>query len=195
MPDVGVRGDHRHSRRGSQYACSRDRLGPPMDSPRTQTFAGSEPPGGTAAMISRAMAITLCCVALAQNARTEAQEGPLEDPIPRPIPQSHVRISLTPVVTGLKCPIYMALINGDRARTFLVDQTGLVLILTNGTVQQTPFLDITAVLSQLSPAFPGAPAGVNPGYDERGLLGLAFHPGFMDPTSPGFRTLYTLHNV
>jgi hypothetical protein len=51
------------------------------------------------------------------------------------------------------------------------------------------------VFSQLSPAFGGAPNGLNPSFDERGLLGLAFHPGFMDANSPGFLTLYTLHNV
>jgi hypothetical protein len=32
------------------------------------------------------------------------------------------------------------------------------------------------------------PASAN---DERGFLGLAFHPGFNNPASPGFRTLYT----
>jgi glucose/arabinose dehydrogenase len=41
-----------------------------------------------------------------------------------------------------------------------------------------------------------APVGtgpLNPGNanDERGLLGLTFHPGFSDPASVGYRTLYT----
>src|SRR5581483_9326593 len=30
--------------------------------------------------------------------------------------------------------------------------------------------------------------------DERGFLGLAFHPGYTNPASPGFRTLYTYNS-
>jgi hypothetical protein len=30
--------------------------------------------------------------------------------------------------------------------------------------------------------------------DERGFLGLAFHPGFNNPTNPGYRTLYTYNS-
>ena len=78
---------------------------------------------------------------------------------------------------------------------YVVDQTGLILIIKGGIVQATPFLDITGVVAQLNPAFGRGAHGLNPGYDERGLLGLAFHPGFRDEGSPGYRTLYTLHNV
>ena len=38
----------------------------------------------------------------------------------------------------------------------------------------------------MSPPF--NPANAN---DERGFLGLAFHPGFNTAGSPGYRTLYT----
>jgi hypothetical protein len=64
-------------------------------------------------------------------------------------------------------------------------------------------LDITGVIAQISPAFGAGPNGLNPGYDERGLLGLAFSPGSgdggrdrdRDGNDPGMQTLYTLHNV
>ena len=54
------------------------------------------------------------------------------------------------------------------------------MILKNGSVLATPFLDVSSRLVTLTT-----------GYDERGLLGLAFHPGFADSSSPGFRKLYT----
>lgn len=124
-----------------------------------------------------------------------AQVGPIRDPIPAPIPPSPIRVGLEPAATGLISPIDLVAPSGRHDRRFLVDQTGLVLAMRGGEIERAPFLDITAILAQLAPAFPSAPQGLNPGYDERGLLGLAFHPGFDDRHSPGFRTLYTLHNV
>jgi hypothetical protein len=41
------------------------------------------------------------------------------------------------------------------------------------------------ISTSLNPASPN---------DERGFLGLAFHPGFNNPASPGFRTLYTFNS-
>lgn len=135
---------------------------------------------------------------------------PLDDPIPIPIPQGHIRVKLEPVASGLVSPIYLTSANSpfadddhhgkdhDRRKSrslYVVDQTGRILVLKRGVVQDVPLLDISDVLSGLTPAFPGAPQGVNPGYDERGLLGLAFHPNFSKSGRPGFRTLYTMHNV
>jgi len=134
------------------------------------------------------------------------------DPIPQPIPQSGIRVRLEPVADGLGAPIYLTTaVDGSKSKgkgddddhsshrrrqpLYVVDQTGKVLILKGGQVEGAPLLDISDVISGLTPAFPGAPAGLNPGYDERGLLGLAFHPDFTDRGKPGYRTLYTLHNV
>ncbi len=144
-------------------------------------------------MIFRSVLATAILVSLVPAAR--AQVGPLTDPIPAPIAQSRVRVELKPLVTGMRSPIDLTVAPDRSNRKFIVDQLGLVLVMRGQAVKPTPFLDITGMLAQLSPAFQSAPQGLNPGYDERGLLGLAFHPGFSDRKSPGFRTLYTLHNV
>jgi len=68
---------------------------------------------------------------------------------------------------------------GD-GRLFLIEQSGRIRIVKNNSLLSTAFLDVSARLVTLSPD-----------YDERGLLGLAFHPGYNDPTSPGFRKFYT----
>jgi hypothetical protein len=166
----------------------------------------------------RRLAFLFAALMLLSTVRVASAFQALTDPIPEPIPQSPIKVTLKPVVTGLVAPIYMTTADHDfedrdgdghhgfedtddrgdqRARNalYIVDQTGRVLVLKSGQIQDTPLLDISDTFSNLSPAFPGAPEGLNPGYDERGLLGLAFHPDFTRPGRPGYRTLYTMHNV
>ena len=71
---------------------------------------------------------------------------------------------------------------GDPNDLFVVDQIGKIDVIHNGVLEPTPMLDITS----LENAIP-----LDPSYDERGLLGLAFSPGFDDPTSSDYHTLYT----
>ena len=52
-------------------------------------------------------------------------------------------------------------------KLFVIDQIGKIWIIDNGTKLATPFLDIASRMVTLMP-----------GYDERGLLGLAFHPDY-----------------
>jgi glucose/arabinose dehydrogenase len=77
------------------------------------------------------------------------------------------QLGVTLVADGLVAPLDLTFAPDGRGRRFIVDQTGLVLILTaQGKVLPTPFLDITdRVVLQSA-------------FDERGLLALAFHPRF-----------------
>lgn len=78
-----------------------------------------------------------------------------------------IRIDLLPVASGLVSPILGVHAGDGSGRLFLVDQAGKIQILQNGVVLPTPFLDLSSEI-----------VAVNPGYDERGLLGLAFHPNY-----------------
>lgn len=91
-----------------------------------------------------------------------------------------LRVEVQPILTGLTAPTDLVIAPGGGDRLFVVGQTGIVTIIKNGQAVATPFLDVSARLVTLSP-----------NYDERGLLGLAFHPGFNDPASPGYRKIYT----
>ena len=118
-------------------------------------------------------------LALASGAKAQ------QDVLP-PIQLGTISISLVPVATGLAAPDYAISAPGDASRLFILEQRGQVLILQNGSVLPTPALDISSVISTAL-----NPANAN---DERGLLGLAFHPGFNNPVSPGFHTLYTFNS-
>ena len=77
-----------------------------------------------------------------------------------------IKIKLEPVVTGLNAPWAMAQPAGD-SRMFVIEQWGRVMIVEDGQLNGTPFLDIRNLIVDRHPDF-----------DERGLLGLAFHPDY-----------------
>src|SRR5438270_1064843 len=109
---------------------------------------------------------------------------PTATPSPTPllprIGKGPVRVELQTVITGITSPIQFISANDGTSRLFLVEQTGKIKIFNNGSLNPTPFLDLSSRLVALSA-----------NYDERGFLSMAFHPGFATPASPGYRKIYT----
>lgn len=83
---------------------------------------------------------------------------------------ANVKVRLRPVVRGINLPTVLktAVLPGDSVeRLFIATQVGEILYIGNGGIRT--FLDIRSRIIEL---------GASGGYDERGLLGLAFHPQF-----------------
>ena len=97
-----------------------------------------------------------------------------------------IAVTLLPVATGLAAPDYATFAPGDASRLYVVEQNGLLRVIQNGSLLAAPALDITA---RVQP--PLVATNFN---DERGFLGLAFHPGFNTAGSAGFGTLYTYNS-
>ena len=82
-----------------------------------------------------------------------------------------VKVSLRPIVSKVNLPTVLktAILPGDSKETlFIATQVGEIFYIRDGVIRT--FLDIRPRIIKL-----GASGG---GYDERGLLGLAFHPEF-----------------
>lgn len=78
-------------------------------------------------------------------------------------------LALERIAGGLASPVALVSPPDGTGRLFVVDQQGLIRVVTaDGDLRDTPFLDLRAALVELNPA-----------YDERGLLGLAFHPQYV----------------
>ncbi|MFI5224447.1 MAG: PQQ-dependent sugar dehydrogenase, partial [Nitrospirales bacterium] len=102
------------------------------------------------------------------------------------IPTGSISILLQPIATSMAAPDYAISPPGDTNRLFVVEQNGLLRIIQNGTLLPGAALDIS---NRVSPPL----VQTNPN-DERGFLGLAFHPGFNNTNSPGYHTLYTFNS-
>jgi glucose/arabinose dehydrogenase len=73
------------------------------------------------------------------------------------------------VADGFVSPVTVVDPMDGTKRLFVVDQVGKVwIIFPNGTKSSQPFINISSKLVH----------NIDPSYDERGLLGLAFHPNF-----------------
>ena len=112
---------------------------------------------------------------------------PLDDPIATSIDKGTVKIELEIVASGLAAPVLMVPAGDGSERLFVVDQAGLIHIIDDGVLIPTPFLDVSARLHM--PGFFGSMDETD--YDERGLLGMALHPGFADTGNPGHGKIYT----
>ena len=92
---------------------------------------------------------------------------------------AQAKIKLEKVVSGINTPLAMVQPPGDN-RMFIVEQNGRIKILENGKLGANPFLDVRSKIKTLFQDF-----------DERGLLGLAFHPKFKE--NGKFYVTYSAH--
>ena len=70
-----------------------------------------------------------------------------------------------PFVSGLSLPVDLVHAGDGSGRLFILELEGLIKVYKDGEILQEPFLDLTDRFSQTG---------------ERGLLGLAFHPGYSE---------------
>jgi len=73
-------------------------------------------------------------------------------------------MKLTQVATGFARPTFVMGAPGDTARLFVLEKPGRIRVIKDSVLIPQAFLDVTAI--------------VNAGANERGLLGLAFHPQY-----------------
>jgi glucose/arabinose dehydrogenase len=111
------------------------------------------------AKIGRFLMLARLCLASASAIASLALAGGTAD--------AAVKVKLEPLVTGVNAPLAMVQPKGDD-RKFVIEQWGRVRIIdASGTLLPEPFLDIRNRIVTLWSDF-----------DEKGLLGIAFHPDF-----------------
>ena len=94
-----------------------------------------------------------------------------------PLSPGAVTAELAVVVSGLESPVTLTHAGDGSGRLFVLEQRGRILIVDNNdTLLATPFLDISNLMTNLTPR--DVTPGIDDVFDERGLLGLAFHPNY-----------------
>jgi glucose/arabinose dehydrogenase len=95
-------------------------------------------------------------------------------PAARSFDPASVSLTLEPILTGLRSPLFVTAPPDGSGRLFVVEQGGTVRIARGGQLLPQPFLDISGQVV----------AG-----GERGLLGMAFHPRYVE--NGRFFVMYT----
>jgi glucose/arabinose dehydrogenase len=102
--------------------------------------------------------------------RGQVMPAPIDDPLPDVAP-GEVHLLTTEVAAGLAAPIWAIDAPGHPDRLFVADQAGILWSVDLVKGGRFAFLDVTERLVDLGIFGPGS-------FDERGLLGVAFHPGY-----------------
>ncbi|MEZ6242522.1 MAG: PQQ-dependent sugar dehydrogenase [Phycisphaerales bacterium] len=72
------------------------------------------------------------------------------------------------ITNSVSAPTFMTTAPDGSGRLFVLQRNGQIRIIENGVLLTSPFLDIDSLIPNVS------------GQDERGLLGLAFHPNYVN---------------
>ncbi len=83
---------------------------------------------------------------------------------PLALPLASLTLELLPLAGGFDKPVFLTHAGDGSGRLFVVEQRGRILIVDNGVVNSTPFLDMISLVGSDSL--------------ERGLLSVAFHPAY-----------------
>jgi glucose/arabinose dehydrogenase len=113
--------------------------------------------------------ITVTASASNANATSEIKQGKLKaiSVLILPGNEGALTIRLDKIVGSLKSPLLLTNARDGSGRLFILEKTGKIQIIKNGQLLGTPFLDVSSKMVKVSSL-----------YDERGLLGLAFHPNY-----------------
>lgn len=98
-------------------------------------------------------------------------DNPFDNTIFAPIQPGGFNVKLEPVATGLTSPLKGVVPPGEPGRLYVVDQPGKLWAIGLASGSKTVFLDVSARLVPLGVFGPGS-------FDERGFLGVAFHPNY-----------------
>lgn len=115
------------------------------------------------------LAKLLLCVLIIQGCKKVDNSTPPDELTGKKGSNNDVKgIDIKLVAQNMVSPIGLVAIPDNSKRLAVIDQIGKVWIIdANGNMLAMPFLDVSGKITPL-----------NPNYDERGLLGLAFHPNY-----------------
>ena len=117
-------------------------------------------------------AIPLLAAALAVHPATaHPPDDPYDDTVFAPIADSDLDVRLEIVASGLTAPLKGVHAPGDKGRLYVVDQPGQLWAIDLATGTKTLMLDLGPRLVTVGVLGPGT-------FDERGFLGVAFHPRY-----------------
>jgi glucose/arabinose dehydrogenase len=125
-------------------------------------------PGPTPASIAPAATPTSAVAGAGPSASPTAGPASAVPSTPAGPDLAAVQLVVEPVVGGLDQPVFVTHAGDGSGRLFVAEQPGRVRVIEGGALRESPFLDITDRVTSGG---------------ERGLLGLAFPPGF-GPTRP-----------
>ena len=107
----------------------------------------------------------LACLAAATVSSCGGSSSSTVTPEKEDPPARKARLQL--ITNKILSPVALGVPGDGSNRQFICQKEGKVWIIQQGKLVTQPFLDVSAEMVK-----------INPAYDERGLLGIAFHPQF-----------------